>query len=426
MGIDQFNEWGRTVGSLPSIDNDLGDELLVSSPGFDPGFGLLGIDHGRIDVWLSQDYTDDIHYGGEPVLSLPGYGACVGGSCITSFDPDDDSSFCVRCFHPTPVHSVIIGEQGGDRLGFAGSAGQFNQDGTHDVAAGAPGADREGFVDNGIFYVFFTPQGGFGDTDLATEPFPRLEIRGSHHGDQFGSVQTEIEDMNGDGISDVGFGSQFYDDDVIGIDAGYVGVILGNRPLTGENGFFPEAVGTPILAGVRFIGASAGAAAGFDVDSAGDFNADGFGDLLISSPNEVRCETTNGTFQLPVGGTCSPGTIPHFGVAYLIFGGTHLDPAINGRQNNVFNLTEVGQPQLPGIVFVGRILPGTGAETMAPLANVGGVGDIDGDGFDDIFVASPFADFVNLQDPTQRRVDAGEAYLIYGNNFGPNHPSTFP
>ena len=46
-----------------------------------------------------------------------------------------------------------------------------------------------------------------------------------------------------------------------------------------------------------------------------------------------------------------------------------------------------------------------------------GVGDIDGDGFDDVMIGNPDADFVDPASPGQRRPDAGEVYLIYGNNL---------
>jgi len=417
VGIDQFNEMGRTVASMPSVDNDLGDDLLVSSPGFSTGFGA-GPGRGRIDVWRSQDYTSDIHYSGEPVLSLPGYGQCPGGTCVDVFVSEDETvSTCIRCFFPTPIHTVFFGQQDNDHLGYAGPAGQFNQDGTEDAVAGAPGASRQAINpisglpsgpvlnENGIFYVFFMPAGGPGNTDLSVEPFPHLEIRGSHANDQFGRVQTEVQDINGDGISDVAFASELYDDPVAGVDAGNVGVIFGDRQLTGEYGFAPEQVGTPVLPGVRFRAKGAGQHMGRDITSAGDFNGDGFGDLLITVPDEHR--TVNGEDRV--------------GVTYLIFGGVHLRPEVNGRPNdNVFNLSEVGQLQLPGVQVIARLVPGSGDERLAKLETVGGIGDIDGDGFDDIMIGAPRADFVDPLFPNQRRLNTGEVYLIYGNNFGSN------
>ena len=79
--------------------------------------------------------------------------------------------------------------------------------------------------------------------------------------DQFGRVQDLVRDMNGDNIDDVAFSSENFDFNISGTpaeeqDVGYVGVIFGARPLTGENGFSPLEVGTPILSGIKFFGTS--------------------------------------------------------------------------------------------------------------------------------------------------------------------------
>jgi hypothetical protein len=396
--ITNDNEYGATVAALPSIDNDLNDELIISSPGQFDG-------RGEVTVWLGGNLSSNGFYGEDGVKSLPGISdpsRCGGMSCLTDNIgmPPQPRTFCNRrCFVGEPQSTPIVGEMSGDRLGYGGPAGQFNQDGVPDILAGAPGASRNGLSENGIFYVFFTAQGGFGPIDLSVNPPPHLKIIGTHNNDHFGRVQTEVRDMNGDGIDDVAFASENFDTGAAPAqqNVGYVGVIFGDRGLTGENTFSPMDVGTAILPGVKFFGAAANALAGHDITSAGDFNNDGFGDLLISCPGETR----------------SVGVQTRLGVVYLVFGGLHL---VNGS----FNLSQVGTPALPGIVFIGRAFQQDPNADVAPLETVGGIGDVDGDGFDDIMIGAPHMDFVNPDSPNQRRVDAGEVYLIYGSNVGTN------
>ncbi len=185
------------------------------------------------------------------------------------------------------------------------------------------------------------------------------------------------------------------------VDNGYVGIIFGGVDRQGDRTI--SQLGTSELAGVVFYGTNAGDRAGYDISSAGDFDKDGFGDILITAPGEIRVDD-NGRERM--------------GVVYLIFGGPHLE-----EQEAPIELSEIGG-RIPGIVFLSPYV--TGAPDEAPTDHVGLLGDINNDGFSDIAIGIPRADLLDDEFPqgegdpnaTGRRPDQGDAYIIYGNNIG--------
>lgn len=388
--------FGQSVNALP----DMGDgnlyaardgvpELLISAPGYSENSGSP---RGQIIMYYGMNFTNKID---SEVRSFPQIGAIVDGdgNCIGRGTSD---------YHG--LERTLYGEQPGDEFGYASSAGDFNLDGHVDILCGAPSADRNGLTECGVVYIIFG-RVDFGDLYLgsltlnngyfpADNP-PRIEIIGTQAGARIGERQTQVGDVNNDGIPDIAFSSPSMNSPTE-VGAGFVGIIFGGQRITGENTFLLEELGQPQLKGVRFYG-TLNSGAGETVNNAGDFNGDGRDDLLITAPNEVH------VFQNADG---QPDA--RRGVAYLIFGGPHLN-------NKEFSLSEVGTDKLPGLIFVSPYNYNTVDE--AAIIWAGAVGDMDGDGFDDVAMGLPQADYVYpANNPTQRRVDAGEFYIIYGNN----------
>ncbi|MCH8149169.1 MAG: FG-GAP repeat protein [Planctomycetes bacterium] len=394
----------------------------------------------------------------------------------------------------TPADAfAVFAEHVDDFLGGARSAGDFNQDGLDDILCGAPLNDRSSsLADTGAVYVLYgrNLSGNF-DLSKADEPFSRprmLRIRGETPGDKIGWEQTAGLDVNGDRVGDIfisspttdfphasdggpkkaSCGSDLNRDGVVNsndfdafafnscvtsgneilrdsssckafdynddgrvddddetvfrclsttggslsccdnvVDNGFVGIVFGGVTVNGDRTI--SQIGTKDLPGVVFYGAAAGDRAGLDVSSAGDFNRDGFGDILISAPGEARVDRT--------------GEGVRQGVVYLIFGGTHLF-------NTRWSLAQVGSEELPGIVFLSPYPQGS-VDEAAPRI-VGLIGDVNNDGFGDIAIGNPRADYLDENFPqgsggigdTGRLEDAGEIYIIYGNNFGSNRPGS--
>ena len=328
----------------------------------------------------------------------------------TWYDVCGDNAVSVPCYTGAPCPgrtfyftntSYYLGANRGDNLGYAKPAGDFNLDGNRDILMGAPGASRphphtgELLSNNGIVYIMFGRPDLPEFTDLERMNPPRIEIHGTRSGDRFGAMQTIVGDLDQDGLPDIGFSSP-YASGPGGAESGFVGVVFGGRRLTGENVYTVDQVATAQLPGIRFYGTQPGGHAGAVINNAGDFNGDGIDDLLIVAPNERHI--VNG--------------VERRGAAYLIFGGTHL------MGNRSFLLSQVGTAELPGIVFVSPYATGSAEE--APIDWASAAGDVNGDGFDDILIGVSEADYVNPLEPSQRRNNAGEMYLIYGNNTGSN------
>ncbi|MFH1419055.1 MAG: integrin alpha [Planctomycetota bacterium] len=465
------------------------------------------------------------------------------------------------------IANEIRGEQANGGFGWARYAGDVGGtatgvDGNPDIVCGEPLNDNNPFdpdyencppeeedvlTDNGKLALIYGRLGTLGD-GMPCE-LERFEIRGTHDDDQFGRVQGDAGDINGDGNDDMFFAAEGYDATdglqgvpIKGADAGFVGVLFGGPTVTGEATITAEEVGTANYIGCKFVGGSAGARLGgggpahplipgplesaepiiqrgqHGVSSAGDFNLDGFDDLLITAPGQewpgARIEfngaifdgstvTINGTtFEFDTNGVTTPGRTPvslssasataaqegllaamtimpketlnvaairaqqdfpaplpdiptisflgrradsfsvskvgtnitvtkfvRQGVAYLVYGSNSL------LENKTFVLPKDlnrrvgGKRILKGAVFVSAYEKDTGLDDETPdeatVDVVARLGDIDGDGFTDIIFGAPEADFINILAPNQRRQASGDAYLIYGNEFGLNK-STAP
>jgi hypothetical protein len=245
------------------------------------------------------------------------------------------------------------------------SGGDVNGDGFSDIMIGS--RQLSAYPTAGHAYVIYGSAGGFaavmepGDLDGNNG----FSIEGAANYDYAGTSVSLAGDINGDGIADMAVGARGVDEN--GTSAGATYIVFG---ATGGFGSSLALSGIDGTNGFKILGALPNDGAGRSVDVAGDFNGDGYGDILIGASGV----DTNGSAS---------------GAAYVVFGS-------GGGFAAVIDLAD---------------LDGNNGFTINGIAEFDGVGrsvasagDINGDGFDDIMVGAPF----------RGASDTGEAYVVYG------------
>ena len=264
----------------------------------------------------------------------------------------------------------LLAYEGSSAGAGAASAGDVNGDGVPDLILGSYGADNNGRSGSGSAYIRFGPVTP-GIVSLANPAAaPGIRIDGATPGEQAGWVVNAAGDFNGDGLGDVLLGAPS---------------VGGSSPLGGAAYivFGRATPGTIDLAslggaGVVLRGQGDVFGEGSSVNSAGDVNGDGIADVIIGASSSA------------------PKSRSGAGSAFVIYGTRTPPPSID--------LANVQPSQ-------GFRIDGPGASGNAG-GSVSGVGDVNGDGFDDVLVGVPSIDGVYPTGPS------GRVYLVYGGTRG--------
>lgn len=294
---------------------------------------------------------------GVPTAFTPGGGMNAGSTFIVfgSAAPYD-TSVDIRVMGPGEAWR-INGAHDTAGVGTKLTSGDINGDGFDDVLM----SSGQG---NDPAYVVFGKATGF-DSDLSvaslsgSDGFAVTSLHAFSH--------IAVADLNGDGFDDIVMQNA-------NINAYSVRVVFGH------GGPFASTVSADVLNGANgfSIVAPGGEHLGFALSSAGDINGDGYEDLLLGVSN------ANANHQFRAGAT------------YVVFGhGGTFDAQLNLAQMDISQ----------GLRIDGF------AKNQFSGASVSAAGDINGDGYGDISIASPglFG--------TPNSIPPDGTYVVYGRDF---------
>jgi len=337
---------------------------LVSSAGDINGDGIG-------DFIVGARYGDDGGLNGGTVYVIFGK---TGGIGTTGGDGRASLSLATLA----AADGFVVAPDAADGIGRKGAvsgAGDLNGDGFDDLVVGAPNGG-DGGTGAGEAYVIFGKSGTFGKTvggrqvvdltnDEAGDGFAAadgfiIQGGGTGHGtDLTGYSVSRAGDVNGDGLADIIVAAPRGDEPDPGLaDTGEAYVVFGKATGFGTS---VDLAGRAVLTlstltpsqGFLIRGEGVSDKLGTSVFEAGDFNGDGFDDIIVASPGG----SASGEYLVVFGKSSGFGTVGGDGRAVI------LAETLNPSQ---------------GVVILGANTPTS--------TTVSGGGDVNGDGFDDVVI----------------------------------------
>jgi hypothetical protein len=408
-GENAWSSYGLSVASAGDVNGDGYSDVIVGAEGHPNGDdrGKAYLYHGATDglghfpAWAVAGEADGDKFGCAVASAGDVNGDGYGDVIVGAFGAGHGKAY-VYLGSETGLSPdwawVAIGEiSGGSDFGRSvASAGDVNGDGYGDIIVSDPGFYDGQHPDIGKAYVW---HGGPSGLDLIRTWF----ATGADSYDYFGRSVASAGDVNGDGYGDVIVGAYGYDHPSHN-NAGVAYVYHGS----------PSGLSTTAnWSGSGY--AAAGNEFGWSVASAGDVNADGYGDIIAGAPGYssyrglavVYLGMASGLAPLPVWQMAGGVAGATMGSSVASAGDPNGDgyaDVIFGARGASYAYVAAGGPSGPSTVsFMWSAAGESGLDDFG--SSVAGAGDVNGDGYADLLVGAPGYGINN----------EGRAYAYHGN-----------
>lgn len=419
---------GVDVAVVPDMNGDGYDELAVGASAPNRVYVVLGGPAGwGMRMGLSLNNPSIITYTGENSGDLAGlavagvgdvngdgFGDLLVGAPGNDLAGNNAGAVYLVFGSPTLTSStlglfpIMIGEVAGDEAGrFLAPAGDVNGDTFQDMLVGVPGQDSAGLNAGTIYLILGSPT--IGNASLGS----KIKYTGQAAEDAAGGAIDGVGDINGDGYMDFAVGAPGNDEGALQAGAAYL--VLGSA--TPAGGSLTSHIKYTRWAGATLVGQ--------EVSGAGDFNGDGYADMMISgtggtpgialvlgSATPTGGSLTGAVFYAGAHGSISSDAHKYLASAGDINGDGYGDVLIgfsadgdNGASAGALYIAYgTPNPQNTALSNLPKLRGVAASDFLGVTVN--GNGDVNGDGLADIIVGTLGND--------EGGNNAGGAYVIFG------------